>query len=66
MLEWISIETLPTRQEVLVWSAGKYHVACLLEGIGKDGPWRVFMDARSDEVIATPSHWMPLPEPPAD
>lgn len=51
--------------ELLVWSSGRCVVAVLVSGQDDTGAWREFMDVRNDELIEWPTHWMPLPSPPA-
>ena len=64
--EWIPIETAPPCGPVLVFSDGTCVVATVVDGIGPDGAWRVFMDPRNDEILPSPTHWMTLPNPPRD
>lgn len=64
---WIPVaQCPPVGLEVLIWSNGACAIAVCVDGANEDGPWRVFMDARSDEILPWPSHWMPLPPAPPE
>lgn len=62
---WAPIETAPAASELLIYSGGRCLIATVVEGTGPHGPWRAFMDPRTDEIYPSPTHWMSLPEPPA-
>lgn len=62
--EWRPITPDLPPDELLVWSGGRAVVAVLVTGDTSEGPWREFMDSRTDDLIEWPSHWMPLPPPP--
>jgi hypothetical protein len=67
MSTWQRIETAPHEEEVLTWDGDYRNIADL-----SDGVWRVISgDDYAPEtfgsmapLIITPTHWMPLPEPP--
>ena len=62
---WFPVEDAPPAGvPVLIWSGEAFAVAVLVQGEDAGGPWRVFMDARSDEILPWPSHWMRLPPAP--
>lgn len=63
MTSWISTESALPGQEVLVWTGRRFAIAA--PATRADGS-RFFMDAHTDKMLAWPSHWMPLPNPPAD
>ncbi len=64
---WIPVEqNPPVATPLLIWSNGACAVAVVVEGTDESGPWQVFMDARSDEILPWPSHWMQLPHPPLE
>lgn len=44
-------EAPPTGIPVLIWSGGACAVAIFVEGSDEDGPWRVFMNRGSDEIL---------------
>lgn len=62
--EWRPVTSDVPHEELLVWSGGRAVVAVLVAGEGPEGPWREFMDARTDDLIDWPTHWMPLPPAP--
>jgi len=64
--QWISSEiSPPIGTPVLIWCDGSCAVGIAVEGSDEDGPWRIFMNSRSDELLTSPTHWMPLPAGPA-
>ena len=63
-LQWLPIgEDMPSG-EILLWSGGRAAVGCVIFGVSRGRKWRAYMDARTDEILAEPTHWMALPEPP--
>lgn len=60
--EWQPIETAPEAIYVMLWTP---HGMCV--GTGTKDPARDRMDwwCRQDQEIVYPTHWMPLPGPPA-
>ncbi|AJP73890.1 hypothetical protein [Sphingomonas hengshuiensis] len=62
---WVPISRLPSFDAVLIWSDGRCVVASLVEGVDAGKRWRVFMDARNDDLLPWPTHWMALPLAPA-
>lgn len=63
-MKWQPIETAPEDTYVLVWSPEYY---CYEYGIavlgGEEGYWLTY---EGDLPLATPTHWMHLPEPPEE
>ena len=57
MTDWHPIDTAPKGVLVLVWGNGPVRFGYLDEL----GNWR----ARHRGPITDPTHWMPIPEPPA-
>ena len=66
---WQPIETAPKfSDEIDIWANGERHVNCAFGGnqLGwiyeshPDGDGPVY------EIVKNPTHWMPLPKPPAD
>jgi hypothetical protein len=56
---------LPTGRAEKCWGANTA-VAAWWDDEGEDGRWVCYMDAISDPLLHfTPTHWMPLPDPPA-
>ncbi|MFL6858677.1 MAG: hypothetical protein ACJ8DZ_01270 [Allosphingosinicella sp.] len=49
--------------EALVWTGGRAVVAILLPA-DEGSPRPTFLDARTDDILEWPTHWMPLPAPP--
>jgi hypothetical protein len=71
-MEWQPIETAPkdgslilcgNKMEIAIasWSTSAW--VSKKQDDGSYGAWLVF-DARSDSETISPSHWMPLPDPP--
>lgn len=64
VMEWQPIETAPKHGAfVLVWDAPGDDYPCALVAAYVDAPrsgWR----EQGGYYFATPTHWMPLPEPP--
>jgi hypothetical protein len=54
---------VPEGQPILVWTGEDAVVALAFAG-DDYFPDTTFMDARTFEILPTPSHWMPLPEGP--
>lgn len=63
MSHWISMSSELPSGDALVWSGGRIAVASLTTR--PDGT-AFFMEAHTDCMLEWPSHWMPLPGPPAD
>jgi len=62
---WMPIKTgPPAGEQLLIWVDGGCALAVMVEGSDSKGPWRVFMDPRSDEILPWPTHWMALPSAP--
>jgi uncharacterized protein YaeQ len=64
---WQPIETAPKDGEkILAWlvtSCGSIGFVDTLYWCSDDEPER-WLNTHADEVYSTPTHWMPLPEPP--
>ena len=71
MSEWQPIETAPRDSTViLLYSAGAYHGLPFPGQYHKsqlfpDTPWVSLLKRRERFYEHVPTHWMPLPEPPA-
>ncbi|MGZ8337149.1 MAG: DUF551 domain-containing protein [Allosphingosinicella sp.] len=63
-MEWKPVTPDMPGHDVLLWAGGRCVVGCLVEGETQGRAWRVFMDTRNDELLPSPTHWMPLPHPP--
>jgi len=62
---WRAIDDqAPPGRTLLIVSSGLCRLAMLICGDGPDGPWQAFMDPYTDELLAWPAHWMPLPAMP--
>jgi hypothetical protein len=62
-MHWMPLgEDLPEGQ-VLVWTGGRPVVAIAMPA-DAGSPKPTFLDARTDDILEWPSHWMPLPPPP--
>ena len=64
MSEWKPIETVPCNQTVLVWS--KSYKDFMIASFFSDGHcwFSPGLGHMPLEHALTPTHWMPLPEPP--
>jgi hypothetical protein len=63
-MHWRDIaDELPTG-EVLVWSDGRAVVAIVVPA-DEQVAYPTFVDARVNEPLPWPTHWMPLPPAPA-
>lgn len=66
MGEWQPIETAPKDgTELLLFSAGQIDCGYWSTSVwvASGGAWIIY-ESRSDTVELSPTHWMPLPEPP--
>jgi hypothetical protein len=61
---WTKVSTDIPAEEILIWSGGRCVVAVLVSGSDENGEWKEFMDARTDDLLEWPTHWMPLPGAP--
>ncbi|HGM5304197.1 TPA: DUF551 domain-containing protein [Serratia marcescens] len=67
MSEWIKCsERMPELDKRVLLYFGSYdgHIEDGCIGDDGDGPYHYFFDG--DSLQQEPTHWMPLPEPPAD
>ncbi|EPK4542768.1 DUF551 domain-containing protein [Serratia marcescens] len=67
MSEWIKCsEQMPELDKRVLLYFGSYdgHIEDGCIGDDGDGPYHYFFDG--DSLQQEPTHWMPLPEPPAD
>ena len=63
-MTWQPIDTAPEDTYVLVWCPDYYCHECGVAMLhSEDGCWR---DREGYLPLATPTHWMPLPEPPEE
>lgn len=62
-MHWIPTAKALPQGEALLWSGGHYRIGVLVSAQAGD-PSAAFMDSRSDELLAWPSHWCELPAPP--
>lgn len=63
---WQDISSAPTMEAVLVYGGEvKYPVVASWTGLN-DEPWTLDALGNVHDEIDWPTHWMPLPEPPAD
>lgn len=51
-------------EEVLAWSGGRWVVAAHIKSMIDGVEVSYFMDARTDDLLDWPMHWVSLPEPP--
>ena len=61
---WQLVEGELPQGEVLVWSGGRRVVAQLIPA-DEHSPQPLCIDPRTDDILAWPTHWMPLPPLPA-
>ena len=61
MSDWRPIETAPADQLVLVFVPSPYDDERIFIARRDFGNWRIHID----EQTVSPTHWMPLPSPPA-
>ena len=64
-MEWRPISFDLPHQEVLLWTAGRCAIGILVADAGAGGR-NEFMDRWNDSLLPWPTHWMPLPDPPAE
>lgn len=65
--KWRAIETAPTDVSILIWGKHGNVMQASWENDGWGGYWRCgrqFAKGYDDTGSMTPTHWMPLPEPP--
>lgn len=67
MTDWQPIETVPLRIPVLIWDG---EIMCVAEGLGGPRASIYWCCIGADgyeckNTFNSPTHWMPLPEPPA-
>lgn len=63
-MTWHPIETAPEEIYVLVWCPDYYSYEYGIAVLdGEEGRWLTY---EGDHELNTPTHWMPLPEPPED
>ena len=62
--QWNLTDEILPAQDALIWAGGRYIVASFVDGIRDGKKWQVFMDARTDDLLPWPTHWMSLPKPP--
>lgn len=64
MSEWQPIESAPkTTQSRLVWCPERQNVRLVFWDGRYEGEWRT---CGGTSLTETPTHWMPLPEPPKE
>lgn len=64
-MEWMPLGEDPPEGEVLVWTGGRRVVAYVMRP-DAGSPKPTFHDARTDDILEWPTHWMKLPPPPQD
>jgi hypothetical protein len=65
-MEWRQINDDVPTERVLLWTGAGYAIGILVVDRSSDSGHRHFMEIWNDSLLPSPTHWMPLPDPPAE